>query len=143
MSSISKDAAEDAGLNRGLNNVVATIPGVGSILGAFAQKSDEFNIDRSRLANVGSAYDMSTFDSAEDLSGGKFLGQTSKVNSFIREQNRKRDIMTGISDVQRMRKEGASSAAADLAQQNRNRYGGITGQQFAIGKEGMKMPKLN
>jgi len=143
MSSISKDAAEDAGLNRGLNNVVATIPGVGSILGAFAQKSDEFDIDRSRLANVGSAYDMSTFDSAEDLSGGKFLGQTSKVNSFIQEQNRKRDIMTGISDVQRMRKEGASSAAADLAQQNRNRYGGITGQQFAIGKEGMKMPKLN
>ena len=42
MSSISKDAAEDAGLNRGLNNAISTIPGVGSLLGAFAKKADEF-----------------------------------------------------------------------------------------------------
>ena len=143
MSSISKDAAEDASLNRGVNNVLAMIPVVGSMLGAFAKKSDEFEFDRSRVDNIGSAYDMSTFDSADDLSGGKFLGQTNQVNRFIAEQNRKKDLMTGISDVQRMRKEGASSAAADLAQQNRNRYGGITGQQFAIGKKGMKMPGLD
>lgn len=143
MSSISKDAAEDAGLNRGLNNVIATIPGVGSLLGAFAKKSDEFEFDRSRVDNISSAYDMSTFDSADDLSGGKFLGQTNQVNQFIAEQNRKKDIMTDISDTQRLRKMGMSTMAADLAQQNRNKYGGITGQQFAIGKEGLKMPKLN
>lgn len=143
MSSISKDAAKDAGLNRGLNNVIATIPGIGSFLGAFAKKSDEFEFDRSRVDNIGSAYDMSTFDSADDLSGGKFLGQTNQVNQFIAEQNRKKDIMTDISDTQRLRKMGMSTMAADLAQQNRNRYGGATGQQFAIGKEGMKMPKLN
>lgn len=143
ISSMSKSAAEDAGLNRGVNNVLATIPVVGSMLGYFTRKADEFEFDRSRVDNIGSAYDMSTFDSADDLSGGKFIGQTDKVNAFIAEQNRKKDIMTGISDVQRMRKRGASSAAADLAQQNRNRYGGITGQQFALGKEGMKMPKLN
>lgn len=143
MSSISKDASEDAGLNRGLNNAIASIPVFGSLLGGFAKKADEFEFDRSRVDNIASAYDMSTFDSADDLSGGKFLGQTNQVNEFIAEQNRKKNLMTGISDVQRMRREGASSAAADLAQQNRNRYGGITGQQFAIGKEGMKMPKLN
>lgn len=143
MSNISKDAAEDAGLSRGLNNAIAAIPGVGSFLGAFAKKADEFEFDRSRVANISSAYDMSTFDSADDLSGGKFLGQRDKVNDFIAEQNRKKDLMTGISDTQKLRKMGASAMAADLAQQNRNRYGGVTGQQFAIGKEGMKFPNLN
>ena len=143
MSNISKDAAEDAGLNRGLNNVIATIPGVGSMLGLFTKKTDEFKFDRSRVDNISSAYDMSTFDSADDLSGGKFLGQRDKVNDFIAEQNRKKNIMTGISDTQKLRKMGASAMAADLAQQNKNRYGGITGQQFAIGKEGMKFPNLN
>lgn len=143
MSNISKDAAEDAGLNRGLNNVVATIPGVGSMLGLFTKKTDEFKFDRSRVDNISSAYDMSTFDSADDLSGGKFLGQRDKVNNFIAEQNRKKDLMTGISDTQKLRKMGASAMAADLAQQNKNRYGGVTGQQFAIGKEGMKFPNLN
>lgn len=139
MSNISKDAAEDAGLSRGFNNVVATIPGVGSLLGAFAKKTDEFEVDRERLAGVGSAYDMSTFDSAEDLSGGKFLGQGNKVNDFIAEQNRLRDTMTSISDIQKLRKEGASVAAADLAQQNKNRYSGLTGGQMAIGKKGIKL----
>lgn len=139
MSNISKDAAEDAGLSRGFNNVVAAIPGVGSVLGAFTKKADEFEIDRERLAGVGSAYDMSTFDSAEDLSGGLFLGQRKKVNDFIAEQNRLRDTMTSISDTQKLRKEGASAAAADLAQQNKNRYSGLTGGQMAIGKKGMKL----
>lgn len=139
MSNISKDAAEDAGLSRGFNNVVATIPGLGSVLGAFTKKADEFEIDRERLAGVGSAYDMSTFDSAEDLSGGLFLGQRNKVNDFIAEQNRLRDTMTSISDTQKLRKEGASAAAADLAQQNKNRYSGLTGGQMAIGKKGMKL----
>ena len=143
MSSISKDAAEDAGLNRGLNNAIAAIPGVGSFLGAFAKKADEFEFDRSRVDNIASAYDMSTFDSADDLSGGKFIGQTDKVNQFIAEQNSKKNTMTDISDTQRLRKMGMSTMAADLAQQNRNRYGGATGQQFAIGKEGMKMPGLD
>ena len=139
MSNISKDAAEDAGLSRGFNNVVATIPGLGSVLGAFTKKTDEFEVDRERLAGVGSAYDMSTFDSAEDLSGGLFLGQRNKVNDFIAEQNRLKDTMTSISDTQKLRKEGASAAAADLAQQNKNRYSGLTGGQMAIGKKGMKL----
>lgn len=139
MSNISKDAAEDAGISRGFNNVVATIPGVGSLLGAFTKKTDEFEVDMDKLAGVGSAYDMSTFDSAEDLSGGLFLGQRNKVNDFIAEQNRLRDTMTGISDTQKLRKEGASAAAADLAQQNKNRYAGVTGGQMAIGKKGMKL----
>ena len=139
MSNISKDAAEDAGLSRGFNNVVATIPGLGSVLGAFTKKTDEFEVDRERLAGVGSAYDMSTFDSAEDLSGGLFLGQRDKVNDFIAEQNRLKDTMTSISDTQKLRKEGASAAAADLAQQNKNRYSGLTGGQMAIGKKGMKL----
>lgn len=139
MSNISKDAAEDAGLSRGFNNVVATIPGLGSVLGAFTKKADEFEIDRERLAGVGSAYDMSTFDSAEDLSGGLFLGQRDKVNDFIAEQNRLKDTMTSISDTQKLRKEGASAAAADLAQQNKNRYSGLTGGQMEIGKKGMKL----
>lgn len=139
MSNISKDAAEDAGLSRGFNNVVATIPGLGSVLGAFTKKTDEFKIDRERLAGVGSAYDMGTFDSAEDLSGGLFLGQRDKVNDFIAEQNRLRDTMTSISDTQKLRKEGASAAAADLAQQNKNRYSGLTGGQMAIGKKGIKL----
>ena len=143
MSSISKDAAEDAGLNRGWNNAIATIPLVGSFLGAFTKKTDEFEFDRSRVANISSAYDMSTFDSADDLSGGKFLGQRDKVNDFIAEQNRKKNVMTGISDTQKLRKMGMSTMAADLAQQNKNRYGGVTGQQFAIGKEGIKLPNLN
>lgn len=139
MSNISKDAAEDAGLSRGFNNVVATIPGLGSVLGAFTKKADEFEIDRERLAGVGSAYNMSTFDSAEDLSGGLFLGQRDKINDFIAEQNRLRDTMTSISDTQKLRKEGTSAAAADLAQQNKNRYSGLTGGQMAIGKKGMKL----
>lgn len=139
MSNISKDAAEDAGLSRGFNNVVATIPGLGSVLGVFTKKADEFEIDRERLAGVGSAYDMSTFDSAEDLSGGLFLGQRNKVNNFIAEQNRLRDTMTSISDTQKLRKEGASAVAADLAQQNKNRYSGLTGGQMTIGKKGIKL----
>lgn len=143
ISNMSKSAADDAGLNRGVNNVLATIPGVGSMLGYFTRKANEFEFDRSRVDNIGSAYDMSTFDSADDLSGGKFIGQTDKVNQFIAEQNRKKDLMTGISDVQRMRKEGAAAAVADHTQRNLIRYGGITGQQFALGKKGMKMPGLD
>lgn len=143
MSNISKDAAEDAGISRGLNNVVATIPGLGSVLGGFTKKTDEFEVDMDKLAGVGSAYDMSTFDSAKDLSGGLFLGQRNKVNDFIAEQNRLKDTMTGISDIQRMRKEGASVAAADLAQQNKNRYAGVTGGSMAIGERGMKFPELS
>lgn len=143
MSNISKDAAEDAGLNRGLNNIVASIPFVGSFLGAFTKKTDEFEFDRSRVANIASAYDMSTFDSADDLSGGKFLGQRDKVNNFIAQQNIKKDRMTDISDTQKLRKMGASAMAADEARKSRNRYGGVTGQQFAIGKEGMKLPNLD
>lgn len=143
MSNISKDAAEDAGLSRGFNNVVATIPGLGSVLGAFVKKTDEFKIDRDRLAGVGSGYDMSTFDSAEDLSGGRFVGQGKKVNSFIAKQNKKRDTLTGISDSQILRKMGMSTGAADLAQQNKNRYSGYNAQQFAIGHNGMKFPELD
>ena len=142
MSNISKDAAEDAGISRGLNNVVATIPGLGSVLGAFTKKTDEFEVDIDKLAGVGSAYDMSTFDSAEDLSGGLFLGQRNKVNDFIAEQNRLKDTMTGISDTQRMRKAGMGAAAVDLAQQNKNRYAGVTGGSMAIGEKGMKFPEL-
>lgn len=143
MSSISKDAAEDAGLNRGLNNAIASIPVFGSLLGGFAKKADEFEFDRSRVDNIASAYDMSTFDSADDLSGGKFLGQTNQVNQFIAEQNRKKDIMTSISDEARWRKMGMSTSAAEAQDRAMSRYGGVTGQQFALGKEGMKMPKLN
>ena len=139
LSNISKDAAEDAGISRGFNNVVATIPGMGSVMGVFSRKAKEFEIDRDRLDGVGSAYDMSTFDSAEDLSGGLFLGSRRKINDFIAEQERKRDTMTGISDTQKARKAGASAAAADLAQQNRNRYSGLTGGQIAIGKKGVKL----
>ena len=139
LSNISKDAAEDAGISRGFNNVVATIPGMGSVMGVFSRKTKEFEIDRDRLDGVGSAYDMSTFDSAEDLSGGLFLGSRGKINEFIAEQERKRDKMTGISDTQKARKAGASTAAADLAQQNRNRYSGLTGGQIAIGKKGVKL----
>ena len=142
MSNISKDAAEDAGLSRGWNNVMATIPGVGSVMGLFAKKTDEFKVDMDKLAGVGSAYDMSTFDSAKDLSGGLFLGQRNKVNDFIAKQNRLKDTMTGISDTQRMRKEGMGAAAADLAQQNKNRYAGVTGGSMAIGEKGMKFPEL-
>lgn len=139
LSNISKDAAEDAGVSRGFNNVVATIPGMGSVMGVFSRKTKEFEIDRDRLDGVGSAYDMSTFDSAEDLSGGLFLGSRRKINDFIEEQERKRDTMTGISDTQKARKAGASTTAADLAQQNRNRYSGLTGGQIAIGKKGVKL----
>ena len=143
MSNISKDAAEDAGLSRGFNNVMATVPLVGSFAGLFTKKTAEFEIDRDRLAGVGSGYDMSTFDSAEDLSGGKFVGQRRKVNSFIAEQNRKKDMLTEISDTQKLRKAGMSSVAADLAQQNKNRYSGYSAQQFALGRNGMKFPDLN
>ena len=143
MSNISKDAAEDAGLSRGFNNVMATVPLVGSFAGMFAKKTDEFKIDRDRLAGVGSGYDMSTFDSAEDLSGGRFVGQGKKVNKFIAEQNRKKDTLTEISDTQKLRKMGMSTSAADLAQQNKNRYSGYSAQQFAIGRNGMKFPELN
>ena len=139
LSNISKDAAEDAGVSRGFNNVVATIPGMGSVMGVFSRKTKEFEIDRDRLDGVGSAYDMSTFDSAEDLSGGLFLGSRRKINNFIEEQERKRDTMTGISDTQKLRKAGASTAAADLAQQNKNRYSGLTGGRIAIGKKGVKL----
>lgn len=139
LSNISKDAAEDAGVSRGFNNVVATIPGMGSVMGVFSRKTKEFEIDRDRLDGVGSAYDMSTFDSAEDLSGGLFLGSRRKINDFIAEQERKRDTMTGISNTQKARKAGASTAAADLAQQNRNRYSGLTGGRIAIGKKGVKL----
>lgn len=143
MSNISKDAAEDAGLSRGFNNVMATVPLVGSFAGMFAKKTDEFKIDRDRLAGVGSGYDMSTFDSAEDLSGGRFVGQGKKVNSFIAEQNRKRDTLTEISDKQKLIKAGMSSAAADLAHQDKNRRSGYSAQQFALGRNGMKFPDLN
>lgn len=139
LSNISKDAAEDAGISRGFNNVVSTIPGMGSVMGIFSRKTKEFEIDRDRLDGVGSAYDMSTFDSAEDLSGGLFLGSRGKINEFIAEQERKRDKMTGISDTQKARKAGASTVAADLAQQNRNRYSGLTGGNIAIGKKGIKL----
>lgn len=144
MSNIDKTAAEDAGISnaeRAINNIVSTIPVLGSITGAFTGSTNEWKGDVSRVANIGSAYDLSSFDSAEALSGAKTF-TNKKNNAFLAEQQAKLDTLTGISDQQALIKAGASSAAADYYQQNKNKYSGNSGGPVSVGKEGMKLENL-
>lgn len=82
-------------------------------------------------------------DAATKLGGKNIMFGFNKANKFIQEQNTVNEKLTRLYDETNARKMAMSTTSADIAQQTRNRYGGVSNQQFAIGKEGMKLPNLN
>ena len=63
-----------------------------------------------------------------------------KGNAAIDEAERKQNTMLDIGRYQDLRK--SNTAAADLAQQNFNKYSGNNGMYTTVGKEGMKIPNI-
>ena len=82
-------------------------------------------------------------DAANKLGGKNIMFGFNKANKFIQEQNAVNEKLTRLYDETNARKMAMSTTSADIAQQARNRYGGVSNQQFAIGKEGLKFPNLN
>lgn len=96
------------------------------------------------IASTGSGYSGSvnsvqeSIDKYSNKKAGLFdFGFAKKGNAAIDEAERKQNIMLDIGRYQDLRK--SNTAAADLAQQNKNKYSGLTGGQMVIGKKGMKL----
>lgn len=99
------------------------------------------------VSTTGSAYTGSVdsvsdaIDTYSNKKAGLFdFGYAKKGNAAIDEAERRQNAMLEIGRYQNLRK--SNTAAADYAQQNRNRYSGITGGSMAIGKKGLKLPEL-
>lgn len=98
-------------------------------------------------ASTGSGYSGSvasvqeSIDKYSNKKAGLFdFGFAKKGNAAIDEAERKQNTMLDIGRYQDLRK--SNTAAADLAQQNFNKYSGNNGMYTTVGKEGMKIPNI-
>ena len=116
--------------------------------GIGGKRVDKLQDNTSEIASrTGSAYMGSIGDVQDSIykysnkKPGLFdFGFTNEGNSAIDKAEKIQNTMLDIGRYQDLRK--SNNAAADLAQQNRNRYSGYTGA-VAIGQEGMKLPNLD
>lgn len=129
------------GFAKGLNNLTASIPGLGAIAALTSGKTKTsekgMDVERIRSAYSGSLQDL---DASESMSGKNYLFGTRKMNSFIDEANRKNKILQDISSTNTLRKQ--SQYGDDLAQQNLNRYAGDNYSSLYAAKKGMRLPSI-
>ena len=144
-SQISKDVQEKTGITgaaRFLNNAMNFLPGNPLAMGGKKITDAEMSqdVERIRGAFAGTTGDM---DVAQSFGGSRvnfmLSGSTrNKMNNYVKEQNRKNELLTNISTTNTLRKQ--SDYALELNKQNINRYNGNTYQNLAIGKEGLRLP---
>lgn len=122
------------------NELLGALPGVGTVLGAFAGKTIQSN-KSAEINNLTSAYGSSTSDieAAQGMGGKKMLFGKRKANRFINEQNRVNKLLTDIGLENKLVK--SNTMAENYTSQNQNRYSGAT-PQLLLAKSGTKLPEL-
>lgn len=145
LDNIDKEAAKDAGISgaaRGLNNAMNYLPGNSMIWGAFAGKTQNADVISDEVQDIQGAYGDSYGDleSAQKLSGKRFLFGRRKANKFINEANDTNQKMQDIATTNTLRKQ--SDYGNDIMQQNLNRYAGTNYMYNAVGKQGMKLMSI-
>ena len=144
-SQISKEVKEKTGITgaaRFLNNAMNFLPGNPLAMGGKKLTDAELSQETENIrgAFTGTLDDI---DMAQSIGGSRvnfMLNRKtrSKMNDYVKEQNRKNALLTDISRTNTLRKQ--SDYAQDLNKQNLNRYSGNTYQNMAVGKEGLKLP---
>ena len=144
-SQISKEVKEKTGITgaaRFLNNAMNFLPGNPLAMGGKKLTDAELSQETENIrgAFTGTLDDI---DTAQSIGGSRvnfMLNRKtrSKMNDYVKEQNRKNALLTDISRTNTLRKQ--SDYAQDLNKQNMNRYSGNTYQNMAVGKEGLKLP---
>lgn len=145
LDNIDKEAGKDAGISgaaRGFNNFMNYIPGNSMIWGAFASKTQNADVISDEVKDIQGAYRDSYGDleSAQKLSGKRFLFGRRKANKFINEANETNQKMQDIATTNTLRKQ--SDYGNDIMQQNLNRYAGTNYMYNAVGKQGMKLMSI-
>ena len=140
-----KEASKDAGISgaaRGFNNAMNFIPGNSMIWGAFASKTQNADVISDEVKDIQGAYGDSYGDleSAQKLSGKRFLFGRKKANKFIQEANETNQKMQDIATTNTLRKQ--SDYGNDIMQQNLNRYAGTNYMNNQVGKQGMKLMSI-
>lgn len=122
------------------NELLGALPGVGTVLGAFAGKTIQSN-KSAEIDNLTNAYGSSTADieAAQGMGGKRMLFGKGKANRFINEQNRVNKLLTDIGLENKLVK--SNTMAENYVSQNQNRYSGAT-PQLLLAKSGIKFPKL-
>ena len=144
-SQISKEVKEKTGITgaaRFLNNTMNFLPGNPLAMGGKKLTDAEISQE---TENIRSAFTgtLDDIDAAQSIGGSRvnfmLSGKTRRrMNNYVKEQNRKNNLLTDISRTNTLRKQ--SDYAQDLNKQNLNRYSGNTYQNMAVGKEGLKLP---
>lgn len=140
----------------GISAVASNFGPIGMAVGAALQlangiggkRVDKLQDNTSEIASrTGNAYMGSIGDVQDNIDkysnkkAGLFdFGFAKEGNSAIDKAEKMQNTMLDIGRYQDLRK--SNNAAADLAQQNRNRYSGYTGA-VSIGQDGMKFPNLD
>ena len=142
---ISKDIKERTGITgaaRFLNNSMNFLPG--NLLAIGGKKLTDSELSQ-ETENIRGAFTgtLDDIDAAQSIGGSRvnfMLGRKTrnKMNNYVKEQNRKNDLLTNISKTNTLRKQ--SDYAQNLNTQNINRNSGNTYQTTAVGKEGLKLP---
>ena len=145
LDNIDKEAGKNAGISgaaRGFNNLMNYIPGNSMIWGAFASKTQNADVISDEVKDIQGAYGDSYGDleSAQKLSGKRFLFGRRKANKFINEANETNQKMQDIATTNTLRKQ--SDYGNDIMQQNLNRYAGTNYMYNAVGKQGRKLMSI-
>lgn len=145
LDNIDKEAGKDAGISgaaAGFNNLMNYIPGNSMIWGAFASKTANADVISDEVKDIQGAYGDSYGDleSAQKLSGKRFLFGRKKANKFIEEANETNRKMQDIATTNTLRKQ--SDYGNDIMNQNFNRYAGTNYMNNQVGKQGMKIMSL-
>ena len=145
LDNIDKEAGKDAGISgaaRGFNNLMNYLPGNSMIWGAFASKTQNADVISDEVKDIQGAYgdSYSDLESAQKLSGKRFLFGRRKANKFINEANETNQKIQDIATTNTLRKQ--SDYGNDILQQNLNRYAGTNYMYNAVGKQGMKLMSI-
>lgn len=145
LSELNPNAAKRAGLKGAAtaNNIVNAIPGLGTIIGAFGKKTNDFNISADAI-NAAPSYSgaFQTMMDAEELSGKRVLN-AKKFNSFI---NTADALNKALTDMSLENKKRQSNYAPQILATNyaMNHQGYIPGNSFVVGrKKGGTIPELD
>lgn len=144
LSELNPNAAKRAGLKGAVtaNNIVNAIPGLGTIIGAFGKKTNDFNISSDAISAVPSySGAFQTMMDAEELSGKRVLN-AKKFNSFI---NTADALNKALTDMSLENKKRQSNYAPQILATNyaMNHQGYTPGNSFVVGrKKGGTIPEL-
>lgn len=141
--SLDKASANRAGINSASawNNIIASLPGVGTSYGIFAGKMKRGSMSQeTEQLRSGYSGTVGDIEAAVNLGGKKTLFGKKKANKFISNQNKRNELITAIGQENNLRRQ---SDGQHILAQNYNRYLGNSGSNLIIGKKGTLFPKLD